>query len=81
MLSGIEGAYGSHNTRPLNSYPPAFSENYREKIEAFAAVLPPRPGTVMEIAVLHEPECRRPQGGPCYCKPAIGLRGGGEWAS
>ena len=31
--------------------------------------IPTRPGVVSDVFVWHEPECRRPQGGPCTCRP------------
>lgn len=31
----------------------------------------PEPGKVGHVEIRHDPECRRPRGGPCTCEPEI----------
>jgi hypothetical protein len=33
--------------------------------------IPPDPGKVGHLEIRHDPECERPDGGPCTCEPEI----------
>ena len=48
---------------------PHVDHDVQTAVEAFLAAHRGRfrPGTVTQVTVLHDPDCRYPQGGPCRC--------------
>ena len=56
--------------RRRHERPPAYVEDILRAVGEGA--IPLRPGSVGIVEVMHEPWCRRPEGGPCTCRATLG---------